>query len=708
MPVKTDWLVKADNCKAKLIKDENTLILTNELISRHFVIKPNCATTALYNQVTGEHMIRGFKPEAKITLDGTVYDIGGLAGQLEYAYLTEKDIAEATADDNAFKFTGYTEKPATAHIAWKRKRHSDKNLKRTPEGIEVIFSYKHEAKPGILINVHYALYDNAPVYSKWVTIKSEAAVRINSLTTEILAVVEHQGNIGDLQENLNFKYDYPQKITIDTDYAFGGSMAQIDSLQPIFYEPDPQYSTQVEYRSQFPLLVSSRLPVGPEYALEPDEIFESHRTHILLHDTTEQERRTLAIRRMYRLIAPWVTENPIFSHVVSANPETIKTAIDQCAEVGFEMVIISFGSRLNEAERAAGVNLGGQSTFSMEITDEAYLAALKDLADYAHSKGIELGGYSLLASRSIDKENDVVNDAPRFGNSPCLCSGWGEAYFDKLYNFFEKTGFDVLEHDGSYPGDTCASTEHPHHEGEADSQWRQWRKITDFYKWCCAKGIYLNVPDWYYLTGSTKNGMGYKEVNWSLPRDRQIILARQNIFDGTREKTPSMGWMFVPLTQYHGGGEAATIEPLCEHLPHYEAHLANLFLNGVQAAYRGHRLYDTDETKELVKRMVALYKKYRDILESDIIHVARPDGRQIDGMLHVNPNLEIKGFLSLYNPLSVEAERVINVPMYYTGLKDRATFAENGESATQYDIIDGNVELRVKIPAKYYKFYTIF
>jgi hypothetical protein len=41
--------------------------------------------------------------------------------------------------------------------------------------------------------------------------------------------------------------------------------------------------------------------------------------------------------------------------------------------------------------------------------------------------------------------------------------------------------------------------------------------------------------------------MGYREVNWSLPRDRQIVLGRQNIYDGTWGKTSSMGWMFVPL-----------------------------------------------------------------------------------------------------------------------------------------------------------------
>ena len=45
-----------------------------------------------------------------------------------------------------------------------------------------------------------------------------------------------------------------------------------------------------------------------------------------------------------------------------------------------------------------------------------------------------------------------------------------------------------------------------------------------------------------------------------------------------------MGFMFVPLTQYHGGGAAATIEPLNEHLDHYETRLRNLFGAGVQAA----------------------------------------------------------------------------------------------------------------------------
>ena len=203
-----------------------------------------------------------------------------------------------------------------------------------------------------------------------------------------------------------------------------------------------------------------------------------------------------------------------------------------------------------------------------------------------------------------------------FGNSPCLCSRWGLDYFAKLRQFFEQTGCGVLEHDGSYPGDVCASTNHPGHSGWPTRNGSSGRRSPVFYQWCRGRGIYLNVPDWYFLAGSTKIGMGYRETNWSLPRDEQEIIERQNIFDGTWEKTPSMGWMFVPLTEYQGGGAAATIEPLKEHLPHYEARLANLFGAGVQACYRGPRLYDTDETKAVVKRWVDFYKQHRPILDS--------------------------------------------------------------------------------------------
>ena len=52
----------------------------------------------------------------------------------------------------------------------------------------------------------------------------------------------------------------------------------------------------------------------------------------------------------------------------------------------------------------------------------------------------------------------------------------------------------------------------------------------------------------------------------------------------------------------------------------------------------------------MVQRVVKWFKKYRAILESDIIHIRRADGRDLDYMMHVNPELKEKGFLLVFNP----------------------------------------------------------
>jgi len=258
----------------------------------------------------------------------------------------------------------------------------------------------------------------------------------------------------------------------------------------------------------------------------------------------------------------------------------------------------------------------------------------------------------------------------------------------------------VLEHDGSYPGDTCASTTHPGHKGLGDSQWTQWKTISDLYAWCRARAVYLNVPDWYYLEGANKDGMGYREADWSLPRERQVLIARQNIYDGTWEKTPSMGWMFVPLVEYQGGGAEATLEPLKDHLSFYEQHLSSNLTAGVQACYRGPRLYDSPETRTMVKHWVSFYKQHRGILESDIIHLRRPDGRDYDAILHVNPALREKGLAVIHNPLSEPLTRTIRLPLYYTGLTNSALLRVNGGVAQRVAIGGDYVtEVKVTIPA---------
>lgn len=685
-PVKADWLITPVSRKGGVYRSgPNEITMTNGLVRRTWRVAPNGATVGFDNLMTGESMLRGVKPELRLTLDGKDYNLGGLDGQPNYAYLRSEWLDTMTTDPAVFQLSGLDIGPTKERFAWKRVRYAA-DLPWPSPGVAVTLHFTPPAGSNLgnlVVSVHYELYDSIPLLCKWFTLQNggDKPVRLSRFTGEILAVVEYESSAGPRS-----RWQYPN-LHVESDYSFCG-MDTIAGNQTTHWTTDPQYATQVDFFNQTPCLLESRPPMGPDALIEPGQSFESFRTFELIHDSTERERKGLAVRRMYRTIAPWVTENPILMHVRQADPASVRLAIDQCAEVGFEMVTMTFASG-----------------FNLENEDPVYLDEIKQLVQYANGKGVELGGYSLLSSRAdTGADNEVLNPKTGkpggavFGQAPCLGSPWGVDYFRKLHTFYETTGMNMLEHDGSYPGDPCVSTVHPGHRGLDDSQWQQWKTITDFYKWCRGRGVYLNVPDSYFLTGSSKTAMGYKETNWSLPRAQQIIHARQNIFDGTWEKTPSMGWMFVPLVQYHGGGEAATIEPLAEHLVDYEAHLANCFGAGVQACYRGPRLYDSDATKTVVKKWVDFYKKYRQILDADLIHVRRADARDIDCMLHVNPQMKQKGLAMVFNPLDQPVKRTLKLPLYYSGLTDTAMIRCEEGPATTYKLDrQHNIELPVEI-----------
>ena len=664
-----DWLVQPFCQPASVAETDNRLILGNGLIQRTFVTSPNFATVNYTNQITGSSFLRGIKPEAVLTIDGHQFEVGGLKGQPDYAYLDSDWIADLTSERNAFQFREYRVDETEIPYPWVRRRSTTSSV-YPPEGVTLTIAFSPPPSVDSLqVCVHYELYQGIPVLSKWITIRNEGQkpIQLDALSCEILAVNEQEKH----------------RLHVESNYAFSG----VETTQ---WGPDADYKTQVDYHYQMPLLMTSRYPLGPGILLQPGETFKSFRTFEILHDSDDRDRKGLARRKMYRTVAPQVTENPILMHVRSAEPDAVRLAIDQCAEVGFEMVIMTFGSG-----------------FNIESEDTEYIATMRELTDYAHGKGIQLGGYTLMcASRNVGEDFNCIDPdtgqpGSKFGQSACLASRWADGYFQRVLNFMDATGMDVIETDGPYHGDVCAATTHEYHNGLADSQLRQWEACVSFYHECRARGIYINSPDRYYLNGSNKCGMGYRETNFSLPRERQILIARQNIYDGTFEKTPSMGWMFVPLVEYHGGGEAATFEPLCDHLDDYESHLAQNFGSGVIACYRGPRLFDTEETKAVVKKWVDFYKKYRPILDSDLIHVRRPDGRSIDCVLHANAQISPCGLAMLYNPTRRLQQMTLKLPLYYTGLCEIAKIREGEGEPKRYKIDRNyNVEIPIKMEVK--------
>ena len=104
-----DWLVSTPAQKAQIYKSANSkdIILYNGLVKRTFRLSPNVVCIDYKNMITGQQLLRAVMPEAILTINGKEYNVGGLLGQKEKAYLLPEWLDHFTKGDNDFQFVSY-------------------------------------------------------------------------------------------------------------------------------------------------------------------------------------------------------------------------------------------------------------------------------------------------------------------------------------------------------------------------------------------------------------------------------------------------------------------------------------------------------------------------------------------------------------------------------------------------------------------------
>jgi hypothetical protein len=348
-------------------------------------------------------------------------------------------------------------------------------------------------------------------------------------------------------------------------------------------------------------------------------------------------------------------------------------------------------------------------SFSHSDCSEANIKMMKAICSYAKARGIRVGAYELMmASRGWGSRQDNYNcidpatgkPGSLFGQSACGASAWADMYYTNMWKTIEGAGMGAFMPDGPYHGDCCAATNHPHHKGLEDSQWAQW-------KWMCGvlhegqrRNLYMPAPDWYFLNGQACTGMGYREAVDGIDIVLQTVICRQYIYDGTWHKTASMGWVNVNTRVLPGRMEKS--------LDKYERQFFGLLSSGAAVSITGHRLYDGPKSRAMLKKWMDWYRRYRAIIQGDIIHLRRPDGRDLDYYLHVNPANPEKGMLLVFNPLAEPVAKPIDLPLYYTGLTDTATIREQEGAPKKFKLDrEFSVRLPVEIPANGHSWFVV-
>ena len=335
------------------------IVLRNGLIRRTLRLQPNAATVAYDNLMTGASILRGVKPEAMVRSTGDRFNIGGLRGQVEYAYLRPEWVDALTSDPNAFRFVGYETGETKARFRGIAKRYSA-DLPWPPPGASLRLRFKPPEGVAAGSRGHSLLRDvpGNPAAgqmagdSQW-----RRASRSGSTRSPARFWRPSSTNRSSTSRITGSRRTSTSRATMPSTAMTRGRPTRRRT----------GWRTRNTRRrsttcASTPALLESRPPLGPDVSIEPGQTFESFRTFELVHDSTERERQGLAVRRMYRTLAPWVTENPILMHVRHADPEAVRLAVDQCAEVGFEMVIMTFGSGLEHGEHRSGVYGQDQGT----------------------------------------------------------------------------------------------------------------------------------------------------------------------------------------------------------------------------------------------------------------------------------------------------------------------------------------------------------
>ena len=502
------------------------------------------------------------------------------------------DVALAALEPNktAWQYVSHAIVPIDPPFEWTPgTRHAPADVAWPPLGVAVDVVFRAPAWSSSVLERHrrvgvvvrYELYQGVPLLTKRVTLRDAAPrapfVEVTGLTVELLGLTQpasplplvsyapqargEWGEAGDYGVQNGAPWGggkgYPGLLHAEADTPHVASVVWADDTPslgtgtllpggaPGAGEPvlRASYAQRLLGSAADPLPPSRswhdyafRVPLDPSMPGTEGGALASFRLLQLLHEVdAAPERKSMGLRRMRRLLAPAVQENPIFMHL-TADPHNL-TAVDatlaQMSQVGFEMAIFSFGSG-----------------FDLESSDPVFLATVKNFTATARAAGIEVGAYDLIAETRNPPEyewSSLDADSGEPNGNACFASKWVDFLSDAVARFVNETGFAAIETDGPFGGQPCASTAHAYHRDVNDSVFRQNYLQEKFYQSLRTRNLYIHQPDDYFYHGASKSGMGYNENQYSLPRWEDLHVSRAGMFDDTRG-TPVTQVMIPPCT----------------------------------------------------------------------------------------------------------------------------------------------------------------
>lgn len=135
-----DFLLDPKPYATRVLRSDREIALDNGLIRRIWRTEPNLATVAL--DLQERSLLRAVGPEATLTLDGKTFEVGGLKGQPNRAFLSREWVDGLVANPTSLRLVHVAEGPIQERFAWKRIRRAAPDAQWPPKGKELTFEFR--------------------------------------------------------------------------------------------------------------------------------------------------------------------------------------------------------------------------------------------------------------------------------------------------------------------------------------------------------------------------------------------------------------------------------------------------------------------------------------------------------------------------------------------------------------------------------------
>jgi len=351
------WVLDNSGYTATMLWESGVLTLSNGLTERKIDAKKG--TVSLVNQTEGISYLHELKQDILLTIDGR---------EVEFY----KEVV----------FLEYSEIPMREDLHY-RPQFATEEVVYPPKGKAAMLRYSLGA---LEVRVIYEIFDGIPVVAKRLHIinNSSKTVVVNRIFVDSLAMDADAYAMFYAETNYNGGCGHNNNRTLSVQYADG--------------------------------VLNLGFDIGPDAEVAAGETFTGLRAYELLHTARYYEQKMIEVKEMYKRIAPWVLESPLIFHITSDIQKLLREAIDDISEVGFDMLIQSFGSM---------VNLENIGPFNIWRHKKVYT--------YARSKGIAAGGYTLAIIKNYRPIKGLErNPNDKAGIVRCLATEWSVKYWKNI------------------------------------------------------------------------------------------------------------------------------------------------------------------------------------------------------------------------------------------------------------------------------------